>query len=433
MKHLKRYKVSKDKFKTTPSEQGLLFCHPNKGKVLDLTDSGFQVVGMCVDTLRQIFKGRMDLDFLTDIQHSIDLNEKKLRLLGFDWLVGKSSKSSGYQYRLQNNDLGLILFFKMFHAKAESESSLLKIECSPWYLDNRMPEQVDDFLRTIAEKILRVPEPHYPAIHLAVDIQGWEPEHDLADKVACRSRRVAQYNGFENIEFNFYYISCVYDRCQSFKFGPATSVQLAIYDKTIQSRDSDKLDYIQNKWEKYTSKQGRAYDSDRDVFRVELRSHHSVVEQFALGSYDNNGVIGLSLKSYTDITSHLHGLWQNGLKSFKLKHNTNYFHPIWSILMNDLVFAPEGISNQSQQLNYQRHYKKPDTFSGKNYQLYLGNFLSACARKRLSFEQVLEELQNNIIWNDIALYYENINTTEHELIERLREGYQERILLGYAI
>ncbi len=101
--------------------------------------------------------------------------------------------------------------------------------------------------------------------------------------------------------------------------------------------------------------------------------------------------------------------------------------------MNDVVFTPEGFSNQGQQLNYQRHYKKPDTFSGKNYQLYLGNFLSACARKRLSFEQVLEELQNSIIWNDIALYYENINTTEHELIERIREGYQERILLGYAI
>ncbi|KEI71421.1 hypothetical protein GV64_12325 [Endozoicomonas elysicola] len=121
------------------------------------------------------------------------------------------------------------------------------------------------------------------------------------------------------------------------------------------------------------------------------------------------------------------------MKSFKLKHNTNYFHPIWSILMNDLVFAPEGINAPDQQLNYQRHYKKPDTFSGKNYQLYLGNYLSACARKRLPFEQVLEELQNNIIWNDIALHYESINTTEHELIERLRAGYQERILMGYAI
>ena len=125
MNHLNRYKVAENGFTTVPSETGLIFCHPKKGKVLDLTDSGFQVVGMCVDTLRQIFKGRMDLDFLTDIQHSIDLNEKQMTFLGYEWLVAKSSKSSGYQYRLQNNDLGLILLFKMFHAKAESESSHL--------------------------------------------------------------------------------------------------------------------------------------------------------------------------------------------------------------------------------------------------------------------------------------------------------------------
>ncbi len=352
-----------------------MFCHPNKGKVLDLTDSGFQVVGMCVDTLRQIFKGRMNLDFLTDIQHSIDLNEKQMTFLGYEWLIGKSSKSSGYQYRLQNNDLGLILLFKMFHAKAESESSHLKIECSPWYLDSHTPEQVDEFLGTIADNILRVPTSHYPAIHLAVDIQGWEPEHDLADKVACRSRRVAQYNGFENIEFHFSHVSCVYDRCQSFKFGPSTSLQMAIYDKTIQSEAIDKLDYVRHKWERYTTAHGGSYDPDRDVFRVELRYHHSIIEQFALGSYDSNGVIGLSLKSYAEMTEHLHGLWQYGLQSFKLKHNTNYFHPIWTILMNDLVFAPEGINKNDHPTHYQRHYKKPDSFSGKNYQLYLGNYI----------------------------------------------------------
>ena len=435
MKPLERYELSDDQSKTFIGDKGLLFVHPRYGKVADLYEDNFQIVGTYVDTLRQLFRGRMNEDFLTDCEHSISLGEKTLPFLGLDWLIGKSSKSSGYQFRLQNNQLGVIIFFKMFHSKADSESSHLKIECSPWFLDSRSPKKVDQFLAKIARKILVCPEAHYPAIHLAVDMQGWKPDNNLSERMLCRSRRVAQYNGIDKAEYNVSEVSCIYDRSQSFKFGATGAVQLAIYNKTIQARTVDKFDYMEHKWHESTKTEegSSGYDPDQDVFRVEVRFHHSVIQQFALGTCNKDtGEIGVKMHTYSDIINHIQALWQYGLKSFKLRYNSNYIDPIWTILQDDIVFKfPE--SSYTDNLHYKRYYKKATSFSGKNYQLVLGNFLSSCARKSLEFKTVLKELQNMIIWQDIALHYENNQTTEHQLIERLRESYQQRILMGYSV
>ena len=435
MKSLERYELSEDRSETIPSEKGLLFVHPKFGKVADLYQDNFQIVGTYVDTLRQLFKGQMNLDFITDCEHSLSLGEKTYRFLGIDWLLGKSSKSSGYQYRLQNNQLGVIIFFKMYHTKSESHGSHLKIECSPWFLDNRSSKKVDQYLNKIAKKVLVGAEAHYPAIHLAVDIQGWRPDNELSERMHCRSRRSAQFNGFDKAEFNLSEISCTYDRSQSFKFGSAGAVQLAIYNKTIQARTNDKLDYMEHKWQETTKTEEGSfgYEQDNDVFRFELRFHHSVIQQFALGSCDvKTGEVGVKMNTYSEVIQHIQALWNYGLTTFKLKYNSNYIDPIWTVLQEDIVFRfPE--SSYKDNLHYKRYYKKATSFSGKNYQLYVGNFLSACARKGATFHKVLTELQKSYIWNDIALHYENNDTTEHQLIERMRDSYQERLLLGYSI
>ena len=435
MKALERYELSDDKASTIQSEKGLLFVHPKFGKVADLYEENFQIVGTYVDTLRQLFKGKMNLDFITDCEHSLDLGEKFFQFLGLDWIIGKSSKSSGYQFRLQNNQLGVIIFFKMFHSKAETDSSHLKIECSPWFLDNRTPKKVDEFLAKIASEILICPEAHYPAIHLAVDMQGWKPDNNLSDRMLCRSRRVAQYNGIDKAEYNVSEVSCVYDRSQSFKFGAAGAVQLAIYNKTIQARTVDKFDYMEHKWDESTKLDdgSSGYDPEQDVFRVEVRFHHSVIQQFALGTCNTEtGEIGVKMNTYSDIISHIQALWKYGLKSFKLKYNSNYIDPIWTILQDDIVFKfPE--SSYTDNLHYKRYYKKPTSFSGKNYQLVLGNFLSSCARKNLSFKAVLDSLQRMVIWSDITLYYERKHTPELELIQRLQESYCRRLLMGFSV
>ncbi len=435
MKSMDRYEWNQDQTELVANDKGLIFQHPRYGKVADLHQDDFQIVGTYIDTFRQLFRGAMDLDLQTDIEESITLNLRTHQLLGQDWIIGKSAKCSGYQYRLQNNHLGLILLFKQFHAKSESPASHLKIECSPWFLDNRDPKQVDKYLMRLAKRILVSPEAYYPAIHLAVDVQGWAPDHDFSDKMRCKSKKRTQFNAMDRVEFNLSEISCIYDRGQSYSFGCANAVQMAVYNKTIQARKIDKFDYMEHKWQASTQldEDTFGYDPEREVFRIETRFHHSVIQQFALGSCDTKtGEIGVKMNTYSDVIKHIHSLWQYGLKSFKLLYNRNYLEPIWSILQDDVVFKyPE--SSYKDNLHYKRYYKKPTSFSGKNYQLLLGNFLSACARESLPFETVLKELQSLSIWNSIALHYEDKQVEEIKLIERLEATYRERKLLGYCI
>jgi len=72
-------------------------------------------------------------------------------------------------------------------------------------------------------------------------------------------------------------------------FGSASGVQLAIYNKTEQARATDKLDYWESVWKRRDSfdpQDPDNYDPVADVWRVELRYHHSVIQQFASGSVD---------------------------------------------------------------------------------------------------------------------------------------------------
>ncbi|MGB0361105.1 MAG: hypothetical protein ACPGEF_06840, partial [Endozoicomonas sp.] len=363
-----------------PDEKGLIFKHYRYGIVADYATQGLQIVGTVVDTFRQLFRGRMNLDLLTDIDFSLTLNEKTFQLMEIDWLLGKSGKNSGYQYRLQNNDLGLVILFKQFHAKAETPASHLKIECSPWFLSIRAPEEVDDYLKRLSEFILVGAETYFPAIHLAVDVQGWEPDQVLSQRMLCKSKKCSQYNAMGLVEFNLSEISGIYEKGQSYAFGTASGVQLAIYNKTIQSRKIDKLDYMEHKWKQGTlqSDDTHTYDPEKDVFRIELRFHHSVIQQFSLGTFDmRTGEIGVRMSTYATVIEHLQPLWAYGLKSFQLKYNRNYLDPFWTILKEDVVF--QQTKTDREHFKYQRYYKKPDSFSGKNYQLFLGNHLSACA------------------------------------------------------
>ena len=271
--------------------------------------------------------------------------------------------------------------------------------------------------------------------HLAVDVQGWEPEKEFADKMKCKSKKCSQFNGLDIVEFNLHEITGMYERGQSFLFGSAGRVQLSVYNKTLQAQKVDKFDYMEYKWKNSTllDDGSSGYDSEREVFRIETRFHHSVVQQFALGSCDTRtGEIGVKMNTYSDVIQHIHSLWQYGLKSFQLTFNRNYLDPFWTILKDDVVFRyPE--SSYKDNLHYKRYYKKPTSFTGKNYQLILGNFLSAYARESIPFDTLLDELQSLKIWNSITLHYEEKETTEHQLIERLRDSYKERELMGYGI
>src|SRR5690606_6757142 len=98
-------------------------------------------------------------------------------------------------------------------------------------------------------------------------------------------------------------------------------IQLAIYNKTLQARATDKLDYWEGVWRRRDSfDEGDPlnYDPEQPVWRIELRYHHSIVQQLASGSVDVRTGEPIETDSYSAFAGHLDGLWRYGLSQFKL-------------------------------------------------------------------------------------------------------------------
>ncbi|MFU4084418.1 hypothetical protein ACM7EI_30280, partial [Pseudomonas aeruginosa] len=107
---------------------------------------------------------------------------------------------SGYQYRLQNAEMGLILLIKNHNIKVDTIGSHLKIEVSPHAIDGADPRILQGVLDDLAAAVLSHCETNQAAVHIALDVQGWTPPADLVDRMHCRSRRVRQISGIERIE-----------------------------------------------------------------------------------------------------------------------------------------------------------------------------------------------------------------------------------------
>lgn len=80
----------------------------------------------------------------------------------------------------------------------------------------------------------------------------------------------------------------LFARLETSMFGSASGVQLCIYNKTEQAKASDKLDYWESVWKRrdsFDEGDPENYNPDQPVWRVELRYHHSIIQQFASGSW----------------------------------------------------------------------------------------------------------------------------------------------------
>src|SRR5690554_5970024 len=74
----------------------------------DLSDVNILRCG--VDTVRQLYRGQIRAEVF-------ELFEKSGLVFfgGYEWHAGRISRDSGYQYKLQNAELGLILLIKNFN------------------------------------------------------------------------------------------------------------------------------------------------------------------------------------------------------------------------------------------------------------------------------------------------------------------------------
>lgn len=406
-----------------PDSQGMIFFNPKTYTLTDL--SGLRVVHSGVDTVRQLYRGSIKSEVLELFEEP-----RIVEFAGYSWHAGRIGRDSGYQYKLQNGDLGVILLLKNFNVKETDVGPHLKIELSPHLIDCMSPGPLQKMMDRLADAVLDDAKPNQCAIHIAVDIQGWEPEK-LIDKMQCRSRRVRDISGISTIEFDADAIS--YGRGQSYLWGSAGGVQCAIYNKTLQAKAIDKLDYWQSVWSRtYDDLDTCSYDPEKPVWRVELRFHHSVIQQFADGSVDTRTGELIGTRTFDDLSSHLSGIFRYGLDAFKLFCSPGVFDAVWTYLANDVQIIPGA--EQLGSVNYRRYYKTAAGFSGKNVELFLGNFISLLARERVGANKAFKRLKEWECWAVIRDHFADKGKTERDIYNWIRDKLTERnIRWGVAV
>ena len=83
-----------------------------------------------------------------------DEPEDLVNFAGYKWAKGRIGRDSGYQYRLQNADMGLILLIKNHNVKLENIGPHLKIEVSPHALDGADPKILQGVMDDLAAGVL---------------------------------------------------------------------------------------------------------------------------------------------------------------------------------------------------------------------------------------------------------------------------------------
>ena len=86
--------------------------------------SGVRILRCGVDTVRQLYNGKLRPEVMALFDLSVDVVE----FAGYEWSKGRIGRDSGYQYRLQNAEMGLILLIKNHNIKVDTIGSHLKIE-----------------------------------------------------------------------------------------------------------------------------------------------------------------------------------------------------------------------------------------------------------------------------------------------------------------
>lgn len=398
---------------------GRTFVNPKTAKVSDL--SGVRLLRCAVDTVRQMYRGRINQSVLALFD-----NPKIVELGGYLWHASRVGRDSGYQYKLQNNDLGIILLIKNFNVKPEDHGPHLKIEVSPHFIEYHSPSSLQKKIDSLASLVLEDLQPNQCAVHLALDVQGWTPPADTVHRMQCRSKRVRDISGVDSIEWAAN--ASVYGLNETFMFGSASGLQLSIYNKTKQAKATDRLDFWRSIWSKaYADLDTPLYEANDDVWRIEIRYHHSVVQQFADGSVDVRTGELIGTRTFAELAGHLQGLWEYGFEAFKLLDSKGVYSAAWTLFCDDAV-VQTGAECLSEQHHYKRHYKTASGFSGKNIELFLGNFVSLIARERVGATKAFKQLKAWSFYNVILEHFEDKGLTERDIYAWLRDKLTERIV-----
>lgn len=408
-------------------------------QVTSIDLSGLKYLHSGVDTLKYLYNCLIRSDVLLAIQAAYDDSQTIVSLGGIDWLLTRSSKSSGYQFILKNLDVGLVVLLKSFYAEANLSASHLKIECTPQLIADHSPSSLDSYINYIASIFATQVVSSGISCHIAVDVKGFEVPKDLEARLVAKAKRQYRFNSISDAQLSLNETAVIYGSGQSFTFGSAGSLQFCIYDKTAEALKSDKIDFWRDIWSSVLadnfdgdfSKENISEYSEVDtVHRIEARFHHSVINQFCWGTKGPDGK-HISIKNYSDLAPHLTGLWQYALNNFRLQHSSSYIDPVWQALIEDIQFyCPAPIL-------LRRGHKPPSDSSKRNVAFWLGNQIKLYARKRMNPSFVVSSLLSSGLEAELAnyfgvLFYGNSDVLYDVLLEFVNNKMQNHLLNGVA-
>lgn len=377
--------------------------------------SKVQILHFGTDTIRQLYKGVPRKELLKQLDNSLE-TDGLYTMLGHVFSVSKMGKMSGYRYKLQNNVLGIIILVASYYANLETEGTHLKIEVSPHCIIKRRSETTN-FLHRFAKQCLdRGWQPSAVAIHLACDFQGWRPAKDFLERFVTRSKNIKTYMGISEGSFNLSEVASVYGDGQSYTFGRADALQVCLYRKDIEAEKHDKIDFWQGVW-------GQLYDNTKEVWRIELRFHHTVLNELANGMGVKNPTTAYRWYPY------LREIWDYGLNNNRLELAKHHISPIWQFLRDD---APDKLASKYAFIPCVRQKKSVTPSAIRNIANMLGNMVSLYARQQIDFSHLWQAVQDLHIFPLIKQRLKDTGKTIDYLREKLESSMLDRYLIGKA-
>ncbi len=101
------------------------------------------------------------------------------------------------------------------------------------------------------------------------------------------------------------------------------------------------------------------------------------------------------------------------------------YDAFWTLMRQDVRVSVPVVSLVDHTA-YRRHYKTAKGFSGKNVELFVGNFVSLLARERVGAKKAFASLKEWDCWPVIRDHYAAKGKAEHQIYEHLRDLLTER-------
>lgn len=424
-----------------------------KKTMVDLGE--LEIVNQCVDTVRQLFYGTLDIKYYESLKDRLENGDTIVKLMdrkyGIDFHLGRvSGDKSGYRYKLQNNELGVIILFGSFRQKLDKPGNHLKIELSPHFIANHTPETIMQFLtgmtykgRGIAGLFLTEYKCTGVAVHLATDIQGIDIPDNFLEHFTSRNRTIRTFHGATQIDLSEISTSVTsygnHKGALNYLIGKASALQLCIYDKTHESIISDKTDFHQSE----CMRQNPNFQPDQKTRRIEVRFHHSIIREIG-------DQLGMELNTIADIEPILTDLWRYALETNRLdtghtqavtydsldketgeiKNITRdkpLIHPLWQVLIQDVeIYVP------AKDYQIKRKKKESTESIAKNIDLLVGNLIKIAAHQGYTAKEVFNMIKKLPLYSVLGLHYSQKGKTESGFFEYIEKRMSLHRLIGKA-